>query len=522
MTRGLASLAALAALAALVLLAPAVVNAQPTEADVYVTEGILALDDKRYTDALASFRQALQREPGHVEALYYSGVAYMGLDRPQEAIPVLEQARAKSRQAAIAFQLGLAHFALKQYDRARPLLEEVFAGDPQLNSLGYYVGFLRYRADEYQAALEAFRAGRTTDPNIAQLTRIYTGLTLAQLGLPVQAQAEIEQALRLQPASPLTGPAERIRDAISTTARTEGRLRLDLRAGFFFDDNASVEPDPKRNDPSVVQTREGRRRSTGELFALRAEYDWFRSGPWTSTLGYSFLTTYNNDLPSFNLRDHTGTAALSYRTTVADMPLLTGVAYGFDYVSLDDKELVQRNSGSLYAVLLESARHLTSAIARVDVKQYSETRPLVRDEFQDGVNWLVGATHVMRFSGDRHYVKAGYQFDVEDTDGRNYQYYGHRFLAGAGYTLPWNRIRLSWDFDLHYRDYQHTNSVQPLNRESTKARGDREYTNVVRIDVPLPYRFSVTAEYLGKIVDSNIGVFDYTRNVYTIYLNWSY
>jgi hypothetical protein len=173
-------------------------------------------------------------------------------------------------------------------------------------------------------------------------------------------------------------------------------------------------------------------------------------------------------------------------------------------------------------VLLETARHITNVVGRVEVKEYSETRPLSRDEFQDGVNWLVGFTHALRFSGDRHYVKAGYQFDVDDTEGRNYQYYGHRFLVGAGYTLPWKSIRLSWDFDLHYRDYQHTNSVLPVNREGTKARSDREYTNVVRIDVPLPQHFSVTGEYVGKIAESNIGAFDYTRNVYTIYVNWSY
>src|SRR5262249_36601097 len=47
---------------------------QPSEADVFVAEGILALEDKKYDEALASFQRALQREPGHVEALYYAGV----------------------------------------------------------------------------------------------------------------------------------------------------------------------------------------------------------------------------------------------------------------------------------------------------------------------------------------------------------------------------------------------------------------------------------------------------------------
>jgi tetratricopeptide (TPR) repeat protein len=51
---------------------------------------ILDFDDKRYDDALANLRRALEIEPNHVEALYYTGVVQMARDRPEEAIPVSE------------------------------------------------------------------------------------------------------------------------------------------------------------------------------------------------------------------------------------------------------------------------------------------------------------------------------------------------------------------------------------------------------------------------------------------------
>src|SRR5439155_1613846 len=83
------------------------------------------------------------------------------------------------------------------------------------------VGFLRYRKKDYRGALAAFRAGRTNDPQIQQLTRLYTGLALAGMGLPAQAVAEVEQAIRLAPASAVTGPAERLRDAMVTARERE-------------------------------------------------------------------------------------------------------------------------------------------------------------------------------------------------------------------------------------------------------------------------------------------------------------
>ena len=135
-------------LLALVLAAPAPVVAQPTDADVDVAEAILAVEDKQWDKALDLLRRALARQPDHVEALYYTGVAYMGKRQPAAAVPVLQRARQLSpAESSIALQLGLAYVALEQYDRAATILEEAFAREPGLDSLGYYVGFLRYRKE---------------------------------------------------------------------------------------------------------------------------------------------------------------------------------------------------------------------------------------------------------------------------------------------------------------------------------------------------------------------------------------
>ena len=256
-------------------------GAQPSEADVFVAEGILALEDKKYDEALAGFRQALQREPDHVEALYYAGVTLMAQNQAAEAVPFLERARKISpSEISVGFQLGLAYVGANLFDEASPLLEDVFRRDPGLDSLGYYVGYLRYRKENYQSALQAFRAGRTTDPNIAQLTRLYAGLALGKLGLPAQAAAEVEQALRLQPVSPLTAPAERLRQSFSESrTQNERKFRAYLRLGGFFDDNVTVRPDPHNSSDTVNALRPPAHESFGELATLRlANRNWKISG----------------------------------------------------------------------------------------------------------------------------------------------------------------------------------------------------------------------------------------------------
>lgn len=511
------------------------VSAQITEADVFVSQAIIDFDDKRYEEALANLRRALELEADHVEALYYTGVIHMVQRRPAAAVPFLTRARQKSlTDPSVAFQLGLAYFAQERYDLAEPLLEEVFRVNPTLDGLGYYVGFIRYRKKDYRGALAAFRDGRATDPDIQQLTRFYTALALVPLGLPTQAAAEVEQALRLAPGSPLTAPAERLRDTIMASRARERRLSAEVRLGFFHDDNVAVVPE-QSSDPTVTQLRAANHRSTGELFGLRADYSWLKHvlprDDWDSTVGYSFFATYNNELPSFNVTNHLLTAGLTHRRAVGSMPLQAGLQYAWDVLFLNDDEFLQRNTVTAFAALVESSLHLTQVFGRYQAKQFNRAPDTARREFRDADNVMFGAVHLLRFSQDAHFLKAGYQWDWEDTVGKNYQYFGHRITAGGQYTLPWRDLRLKYDFDAHLRDYRHPHSTLPVTDPGSTRRKDTEITHAARVEWPMLttclrkddcVAWTLAAEYQRTTATSNIAVFDYTRNVISIILTLSY
>ena len=501
--------------------------AQQGEASVFVARGILAYDEKRYEDALQGFREALRLEPNNLDALYYTGLTNIALKRYDPAVEALERARTLDpRDQSIAFQLGALYFGLERYDRAKPLLEEVFAANPRLDGVGYYVGFLRYRQKDYQGALRAFRAGTSTDLNIQQLTRFYSGLALGILGLPEQATAEIDEALKLQPASPLTGPAERLRGAVVAAREGERRFKAEVRLGFFYDDNVVVNPD-QGADPLVGVLRQRKQTSTGELASMRLDYSFFRRAGFDATATFSFFTTYNNDLPDFNIVDYLGGLGTTYRGAIAGMPYQVGLQYTYDYLTLGGDEFVQRHTVVPNFVLLPNSWNLTSVQFRYQDKQFSQDTNIRREEKRDGVNYMLGLIHVFRFSNDRHLLKVGYQWDFDDTEGptrrgRNYSYYGNRALAGGQYTLPWFGIRLTDDFDVHLRNYRHKNTILPSQAPGTTERRDTEYTNVFSIVTPLPYNLNFTVSHQTTLARSNLDVFQYRRNVVSAILGWTY
>ena len=501
------------------------VLAQTTEADVYVAQAIIEIDEKKYAEALESLKKALSVNPEHVEALYYTGVVYAAQRKPAEAVPFLEKARTKSpADPAIAFQLGLAYFAQQQYDRAQPLFEEVFKAYPDLDGVGYYTGFLRYRNKDYRRALAAFRAGRSTDVEIQQLTRFYTGLALGVLGMSQQAAAEVEQALRLAPGTPLVGPAERLRDTIIAARAAERRFSAEVRLGATYDDNVDVRPNADTREPLVSELRRPRHESFGELFGARAEYVWWKTDEWQSTLGYSFFTTYNNDIPKFNVIDHLGSLGVSRKGLLGDHPAVLGAQYTWDTLALDGKEFLTRHTGTASLVVLESEMHLTQVFVRYQNKDFAATtepRPVPQEE-RDANNYMAGFLHFMRFAQDKHFLKAGWQLDYDDTGGANYEYLGHRFSVGGQYTLPWAAVRLKYDLDAHLRAYGNKNSLFPSYAPGTRRRRDEEITNVLRAEVPLPASLTLAGEYQSTMGRSNLEIFDYTRNVFSLVLSWSY
>jgi tetratricopeptide (TPR) repeat protein len=497
------------------------VGAQLSVADVSVAQATLAYEEKRYDEALSLLREALEVDPNHVEALYYTGLVHLATRKPDLAAESLEKARTLApKDIAVLFQLGVAYFTLEQYDRAQPLLTQVFNENPRMDSVGYYVGFMRYRQKDYQGALRAFNAGTSTDANIQQLTKFYTGLTLAILGLPERAAAEVEEALRLQPGSPLTGPAERLRDTILAARERERRFRAEVRLGFLYDDNVAVNP-TRSNDPTAESARGRETESPGELGAIRLEYSWLRTGPWEATVTYSLFQIINNDLPSFNIQNHLAALGGFYRGTVTAMPFHAGVQYAYDYTSLGNDEFLHRHAATLFGTLVENPGNLTTGQTRLQVKNFADDST-ASEEIRDAWNWMMGLLHIFRFEADKHLIKVGYQFDVEDADGKNFRYLGHRLLAGAQYTLPSWETRLKYDFDLHLRDYHHRHSLLPADAPNTKKRKDTEQTHVVRVEQPLPHNLTLAAEYQAILAHSNLAIFSFNRNVYSLTLSWQY
>ncbi len=525
--------------------------AQRADANVLAANAAIAYDEKQYDKALALLEQALALEPQHERSLFYKGLVYLAKKKPEIAItPLGTVHQLRPNDLDIQKHLGVAHFAVGDYDRAKPLLDAVYEQDPNSENIGYYVGFLRYRDKQYAQAVKAFDQNQTPDPDIQQLNGFYQGLALGVLGLPNEALSELEQVQRTQTISPLTQASIRIREALSAGQVSDAhkRLRLQVSAGGSYDDNVKINPNGvgtipilnPPNDPNIIISALRNRETTAwsGLGSLRADYSFLRHGPFEATATYSFFQTlYGEGFDEFNIQDHLAGVSGFYRSVIADLPFQLSAQYSYDYLFLGSNGFLSRHTPTTSATLvgptftlpgIGTVGNITTALYRYQVQTFfrevGNDDLRFRGELRDGYNNTVGLIHAFRLANDKLLIRIGYQYDNESTDGAAFSYRGHRLLTGAQLQLPWGEMSLRYDYDIHWRDYKNRQTTVIFTDESGRLsrRDDQQHTHLVQLTKPLPNNFSLVAQYQAIRNKSDIPLYDYKKNAVTMMLTWAY
>jgi tetratricopeptide (TPR) repeat protein len=438
----------------------------------------------------------------------------------------------------------VAYFSTKAYEKAGPLLEEVYQHTPDRENLGYYVGVFRYQDKKYPEAVSAFEKNVSTDPNLQQLTRYYRGLALGVLGLTQEAASELEAAQKIQAVSPITAASIRMRDELRASRRVTGakRFRAQISLGGYYDDNVAINPNSESiADPNQqLILNDLRRRNTtspGFLGSMLLDYAFFRDGPMEATATYSFFQTLNThaNLDEFNLQDHLVGLTGFYRGVLQTVPYQLALQYTYDYLLLDMDGFLSRQTPTFTGTLIPptftlpvvgAVANLTNVLIRYQVKKFfrepGDEDSRFQSESRDAFNIMTGFVHTFRFAKDKYLFRLGYQYDNEAADGSSFSYRGHRFSTGWQAALPWWNLTLLHDYDIHWRDYKNSQVFFTNDNGNLSRRNDTQHTHLVQLIKPLPYNLTVTAQYQHIHNNSDTPVYDYTKNVFTGLITWTY
>ncbi|MGI4827086.1 MAG: tetratricopeptide repeat protein [Janthinobacterium lividum] len=174
----------------------------PKDGETWYAIGRIKYTENRFAESITSFKKALQLMPQSVKAEDNLGLAYEGLNQPDEAIAAYQQALAwqagsphPSEQPML--NLGILLTDRNQFDTALPLLKQAETLAPTDGKVHGALGKLYARLNDLPEAQTELEQALATDPKNSGL-HFQLGQVYRKQGKTQQAAGELERAAALE------------------------------------------------------------------------------------------------------------------------------------------------------------------------------------------------------------------------------------------------------------------------------------------------------------------------------------
>jgi predicted Zn-dependent protease len=201
------------------------------------TEGLAFYAESKLPLADAAFAAALTQDPNDIESVQMRGLTLFRLDRPADAIPLLEFASAKGAlgKADPSYILALCYMDTHRYDDARHAFAAQF-GFPPDSADAYLVAARMLLRREYLPVAQTFaQKAADLDPSLPLAHELLGEIALAGNHLD-EAIAQFEQE---KAHNPLEGSIyDRLGDAYTRAARYDDAQRS-LQEAILLEPNST-------------------------------------------------------------------------------------------------------------------------------------------------------------------------------------------------------------------------------------------------------------------------------------------
>ncbi|MBI2413606.1 MAG: tetratricopeptide repeat protein [Deltaproteobacteria bacterium] len=462
--------------------------------------GIADLKDGDYEEAVEFFKSVREKDPDSSLAAYYLGLAYVKSEDYRSAKPHLKDAitlTPRVREAVI--ELADVLYQLGEYIEALSTIEVAEKEGIEPGRASFLKGLTLIKVKRSEEAIEAFRKAKSLDESLSGPADYQIAVASVQAGRLGEAKDIFKDLASKDPNADVAESAREYIDAISKRQKEERPLKLKAGLEYQFDDNVLLKPD----DASVAGdiTNE-----SDSVFAasFSADYDFKPSLPYSLKAGYSLYANRHSSLETHDIQSHS-------LAVTPGMGLAKGQANlyaGYTYTLVDETKYLQALTLSPTYTLPINERQFAQASVRWQAKDYLKyTAGVGADEDRDSRDYGAGASWFYLLSGGKGFFNARYDFNYEDTDGRNWTYYGNKFGAGVYYPVT-EKLGLNVSVEEYIQSFTDTHTAFGVEREDTTL------TFYTLLTYPLYDNLDIKAQYLFIRGDSNISIYDYSKNVY--------
>ena len=472
---------------------------QPENISPTLEKGIGLYKHENFDEALDVLKKAREEDPNSTLAAYYLGLNYKQLQNYKTAIPNLRDAvtyNPKIKGALIELVDCLYNY--NELEEAHKWIAEAEQEGIRPAQVAFLKGLVLVKEEKHDEAVASFEKAKTLDTSMEQASDYQIGIANLKSKDYSHAQKAFEEAVTLDPSSSLAKYADEYIEAIARQEAAFKPWRLDFRSAWEYDDNVVLKPDASPAAVNIADKADWR-----TVYTTNVEYNKRPSDRFGIKAQYLFYFAKQNDLGFYDTISNTLIVqpSLYYENSVLTFPAT------YSHTIVDDRSYLSTPSLSGIYNRVFGEKYMGQVYIKYDNKDFMWT-PATADENRDANGVETGSGLYAFFAKRKGFVNLRYGFDREWTKGANWEYLGNR--VNATVLIPY-KDKLNWTLTggAFFQDFVNTHTTFNVKR------GD----NVYSVATQLAYKFhkdcELQVQYTHVRVNSNIDIYEYTRNIYS-------
>jgi len=471
--------------------------------ETLLEKGIQNYRQENYEEALEIFTRAKSVTGDSAPLAYYLGLTHKQLGDLIKAAGYLKEAIGLDPTIPQAYtELIQILYNLADFQEAKKWLNVAEGRKFQSGLLSFLNGLILAGEGRNTEALAAFEEAKKLDPSLEAQASFQIAVIQTKERRYQKARETLKAVIAIDPAADLSNFAREYEQSLTRIVSKHQPWGGVAGAGYQYDDNVILYPSSAI--PGLLITGEA---DSSILATFRLYYNPLLEGPWLFNAQYSLYSNTYFKVHSYDLINQTLSATPGY--SVGRNTFTLPVLYSYVWLGgIPYQGVFSARPTWSFITFRDHLSQISAGYARRNVF----TAPLMEDEDRDGNLLLGSASYIIPF-WEKGILNLTYEYSHDMTVGKNWENRGQRLnlnlLVPISKTLSFT---LSGEY--FYQDYANINSVFEVKRL------DKTYSGTIGLIWGPIKNLNVTLQYYAARAESNMAIYDYRRNVYTLGLEY--
>ncbi|NOX96662.1 MAG: tetratricopeptide repeat protein [Nitrospirae bacterium] len=469
-------------------------------------QGITYYRAESYEEALKVLKKARKMEPDSSMAAYYLGITYKKLQNYRKAQPNLEAAVTLTPEIPGAvLELAELYYQLNELKKAEKNVKLAEEKGIRPAQTVFLKGLIFLKEGKNPEAIKAFNTAKELDKTLTQTADYQIGLAYLKKKEFSPAKQVFQEVVITDPNSDIAAFADQYIEMMAREEEEAKPFKFSLGLAYQYDDNVLLKPSDATVAANITDENDFR-----EVLTFKGEYGKRYSDRYGIKLQYSLYRSHQHDLGKYNVFSNNFTMAPTYYLgkNMMSFPLT------YNRTLVDDRDYLSTAGITPLYNFMIGMTQMGQVFFKFQRKDFLRT-PLNADENRDSDNFVVGGGWFRFFNRNKGFFGLRYELNKEDTDGNNWRYIGNKGTISL--LVPFKeKFRLNVSSSAFIQDFQETHTI------FNKKRKDKIYTISTLLAYKLRKDLELQLQYIHIRDDSNLIIYDYERNIYSLGVEYKF